>query len=137
MEYTTSTKWNEGFHFTSHYDGYDIPFDATAIAGNDKGVSPKTMLLSALAGCTGMDVVAFLNQKFKVPFSDLTLEVKGELTDTHPKIFDRIHVIYTIKVDEQVKDKVREAVNLSATKYCGVQAMLGKSAVITNEIIFL
>ena len=137
MEYTTKTKWNEGFHFTSHYDGYDIPFDATAVKGNEKGVSPKTMLLSALAGCTGMDVVAFLNQKFKVPFSDLSLEVKGELTDTHPKIFNRIHVIYTIKVGEDGKEGVREAVRLSATKYCGVQAMLGKSANITNQINFL
>lgn len=137
MEYSTKTKWNEGFHFTSHFDGYDIPYDATAVAGNDKGVSPKTMLLSALAGCTGMDVVAFLNQKFKVPFSDFSLDVKGGLTDTHPKIFNRIHVIYKIKVSEEGKEKVREAVNLSATKYCGVQAMLGKSAEITNEIIFL
>lgn len=137
MEYTTTTKWNEGFHFTSHFDGYDIPYDATAIAGNDKGVSPKTMLLSALAGCTGMDVVAFLDQKFKVAFSDFSLDVKGELTTTHPKIFNRIHVIYTIKVDDGGRDKVREAVNLSATKYCGVQAMLGKTAVITNEIVFL
>jgi uncharacterized OsmC-like protein len=46
-------------------------------------------------------------------------------------------VIYTINVSEEGKEKVREAVNLSATKYCGVQAMLGKSAVITNEIVFL
>ena len=137
MKYTTKTKWNEGFHFTSHFDGYDIPYDATAIAGNDQGVSPKTMLLSALSGCTGMDVVAFLIQKFKVPFSDFSLDVKGELTETHPKIFSSIHITYIIMVDEEEKDKVREAVNLSATKYCGVQAMLGKSAVITNEIIFL
>jgi putative redox protein len=137
MKYSTTTKWSEGFHFTSHFDGYDIPYDATAIIGNDKGVSPKTMLLSALAGCTGMDVVAFLNQKFKVPFSDLSIDVKGELTETHPKVFSRIQVIYTINVSEEGKEKVREAVNLSATKYCGVQAMLGKSAVITNEIVFL
>jgi putative redox protein len=137
MEYTTQTKWNEKFHFTSRFDGYDIPFDATVVKDNDKGVSPKTMLLSALAGCTGMDIVAFLNQKFKVSFSDFSLEVKGELTDTHPKIFNRIHVIYTIKVAEEGKEKVREAVELSATKYCGVQAMLGKSATITNEVIFL
>ncbi|MFM8911703.1 MAG: OsmC family protein [Flammeovirgaceae bacterium] len=137
MEYLTTTRWNEGFHFTSHFDGYDIPFDATAIKGNDKGVSPKTMLLSALAGCTGMDVVAFLQQKFKVPFSDFSLNVKGELTAVHPKIFNRIHVTYTIRVRAEDKARVHEAVNFSATKYCGVQAMLGKAAQITNEIVFL
>jgi putative redox protein len=84
-----------------------------------------------------MDVVALLSQKFKVPFSDFSLEVKGVLTDVHPKVFSNIHVTYRIRVAEHGMEKVREAVNLSATKYCGVQAMLGKVANITNEIKFL
>lgn len=137
MDYTTVTKWNNGFHFTSHFDGRDTEFDATAMPGPHKGVSPKTMVLSALAGCTWMDVVALLNQKFKVPFNEFSVEVSGVLTETHPKIFNAIHVKYTIRVDREDREKVAQSVSLSATKYCGVQAMLGKSANITNEIIYL
>ncbi len=137
MEYKTVTTWQNGFHFTSDFDSHTTNFDATAIAGNDRGVSPKTMLLGALAGCTGMDVVALLTQRFNVPFSDLSIMVSGTLTSQHPKIFDAIHVTYKIKVSAEAKENVREAIHLSATKYCGVQAMLGKSAKITNEILFL
>lgn len=137
MEYSTVTKWNDGFHFTTHFDGRDTEFDATAMPGPHKGVSPKTMLLSALAGCTGMDVVALLNQKFKVPFTDFSVDVNGLLTDTHPKIFHAIHIKYIIRVSEEDRDKVAQSVSLSATKYCGVQAMLNKSSEITNEIIYL
>ncbi|MDX2301261.1 MAG: OsmC family protein [Microscillaceae bacterium] len=136
MNYKTKTVWNEGYHFTTSFDHRETHFDAVELAKNPQGVSPKTMLLSSLAGCTGMDVVALLG-KYKVPFSDFDLEVSGEVTDTHPKYFHKIHVIYQIKVAEEHREKVEEAIQLSREKYCGVQAMLNKAAEITHEIKYL
>jgi putative redox protein len=137
MEYKTQTVWNEGYHFTSNLDNQAVHFDATALAQKEyKGVSPKTLLLSSLAGCTGMDVVALLG-KYKVPFSDFDLVVSGEMTETHPKYFHKIHVLYQIKVSPEHQQKVEEAIRLSKERYCGVQAMLSKAAEITSEIIFL
>lgn len=138
MSHFINTVWNEDFHFVSSIDGKQIHFDATALSQQyNNGVSPKTIVLSGLSGCTGMDVVSLLNHKFKVFFSDLSIEVKGELTDTHPKVYKEIHITYRIRVDKEFESKVKEAVDLSINKYCGVSAMLEKTATITYEVQFL
>lgn len=138
MSHFINTVWNEDFYFVSTIDEKQVHFDATSLSKEyNKGVSPKTVLLSGLSGCTGMDVVSLLNQKFKVLFSDFSIDVKGELTETHPKVYKEIHITYRIKVDNEFETKVKEAVDLSLNKYCGVSAMLGKTAIITQEIQFL
>ncbi len=138
MSHFINTVWNEDFHFVSTLDEKEIHFDATALSKDyNKGVSPKAILLGGLSGCTGMDVVSLLSQKFKVPFSDFSIEVKGVLTETHPKVYKEIHITYQIKVNKDFETKVKEAVDLSLNKYCGVSAMLGKTAAITQEIQFL
>lgn len=138
MTHSITTRWENDFHFISSQDNKEIHFDATALPGDhDLGVSPKTILLSALSGCTGMDVVALLNKKFKVSFSRFDITVSGALTDTHPIYYDKIHILYTIDVADTDKEKVNEAVHLSLTKYCGVHEMLSKAAAITHEVKFL
>jgi putative redox protein len=137
MTHAIATQWEHDFHFISKIDGQEVHFDATALPGaHNHGVSPKTILLSGLSGCTGMDVVALLQKKFKVPFSDFSISVTGELTDAQPKYYHKIHMVYSIKVAEEHQAKVEEAVNLSVTQYCGVHAMLSKAADITHEIKF-
>lgn len=138
MTHNIKTTWEHDFHFVSSLDGKEVHFDATSISGDHPhGVSPKTILLSGLSGCTGMDVVALLNKKFKIEYSAFSLEVTGELTETQPKYYHKIHIIYSIKVAAEDMDKVKEAVHLSLTKYCGVHEMLSKAADITHEIKFL
>lgn len=138
MKHSINTKWENDFHFISTLDNKEVHFDATALPGDHNlGVSPKTIILSGLSGCTGMDVVALLNKKFKVSFSDFTISVSGELTETHPTYYDKIHILYTIKVADGDKEKVNGAINLSLTKYCGVHEMLSKAATITHEVAFL
>jgi len=138
MTHSINTKWENDFHFISSLDNKEIHFDATAIPGDhDHGVSPKTVILSGLSGCTGMDVVALLNKKFNVNFSSFTISVSGELTETHPIYYDKIHIVYSIKVNDADREKVKEAVHLSLTRYCGVHEMLSKAATITHEVAFL
>lgn len=134
MKHTTKTSWKEGLHFTSTLDNQDIEFDATALAGNHhNGVSPKKILLSSLAGCTGMDVASLL-KKFKVPYSNFNLTVTGELTEVHPKYYRSIHVVYDLQAEDQYREKIEKAVELSRDQYCGVQAMLRQAADISYEI---
>jgi putative redox protein len=132
-----NAKWENDFHFVATQDHKEIHFDAVSLPGtHDQRISPKAVLLSGLAGCTGMDVVAILN-KSKVSFSDLNIEVSGELTETHPKYYHRIHIRYSIKVSEENEIKVNEAIDLSLSKYCGVHEMLSKSATITHSLMYL
>ena len=131
----TITNWKQGLTFESHLNQHTINIDTTIKGGGaDTGFNPKALLLSALAGCTGMDVVSILN-KMRVKFSNLEIEVNADQTDDEPKVFKDFNIIYRLKTDPSNKDKIRKAVDLSMDKYCGVSAMLLKHAPIFYKII--
>ena len=121
--HTINTAFTAGMQFKASLNGYEVIMDTgLADGGNDTGASPKKMMLAALAGCTGMDIVTILN-KMKVPFSAFTISVDAQLTEAHPRIYDHVKLAYTIRVAEQDKVKMEKAVILSQDKYCGVSAM--------------
>jgi len=63
------------------------------------------------------------------------VSVEGELTEEHPKIYNKIHLVYTFKGENLPIDKIEKAINLSQERYCGVTAMLAKSSEMSHEII--
>jgi len=101
--------------------------------GDDTGTRPKVLMLTALAGCTGMDVVSVL-KKMRVEIEDLQIIVEGDLTEEHPKYYERMHVIYQFKGKNLPIEKLEKAVNLSEEKYCGVSALYKKAIPVTTEI---
>jgi putative redox protein len=132
-----STAFVGGMAFDTVIDGHTIRLDTkTTGGGNNSGPSPKPLLLSALAGCTGMDIVSLLN-KMKVNFDQFSIQTKAELTDEHPRVYASAEVIYKIKIAETERTKMEKAVNLSKEKYCGVSAMLGKAFPIKFSIEYL
>ena len=133
---TTITKWVQGLQFVAKGDsGHAVVFDAyPEVGGSDTGPRPGEVLLMALGTCTGIDVVSILN-KMRVPFTGFSIKVDGELTEGHPKVFHKLHVLYRLTGKELDRSKVERAVELSQTTYCGVSAMLAKSAEITTEIV--
>ncbi len=134
MPDTTRVSWRDGMTFDAELDNHTVTMDAAdAQGGRGLGVRPKAMLLPALAGCTGMDVVSILN-KMRVRFRGFELEVSGELTDEHPKVFNAIHVVYKFHGPDLDRSKIERAVQLSQERYCGVSAMLAKTAAVTYEI---
>ena len=128
-------KWKELMSFEAKVNGHTFMLDADeSVGGKNQGPRPKPLLLVALAGCTGMDVVAIL-EKMKVKFDDFSVDVSGELTEEHPKYYHKLHIEYKFKGEDLPLDKIQKAINLSQERYCGVSAMLGKAAEITHEII--
>ena len=123
----TTTIWKTGHAFDSFQHKAKIEIDSKG------GFSPKALLLSGLAGCTGIDVVDVL-QKMRVPFADLKIEVETEQTTENPRVFKDIHVPYIITTGEENRDKVKKAIELSLEKYCGVSAMLKKNSKIDYSI---
>ena len=118
----TTTVWKGGSAYESEQpNGAKIAINAKA------GFSPKALLLSGLAGCTGVDIVEIL-EKMRVPFASLEIEVNAEQTDTHPRVFTGIDVTYRVRTEEENRDKVVKAIELSLDKYCGVAAMLRKNS---------
>lgn len=134
---TINATFKGGMNFTAEINGHKIEIDTDeAGGGKNIGTRPKALMLASLAGCTGLDVVSMLN-KMRVDFSDLSINVEGHLTETEPKIYDKVAINYTIKVSKEDESKVEKAVNLSKEKYCGVSKMFEAFAKVTSEINYL
>jgi putative redox protein len=140
MSESVQTKWLGHMAFESTIDQFVIPMDADEKSGGtNSGPRPKPMLLSALAGCTGMDVISILEKKKVIPAS-FDISVLGTMTEEHPKYYQKIHIIYKFTGDhfsgnEEILIKINRAIQLSREKYCGVSAMLQNSCEITHEVI--
>lgn len=128
-------------HFSNtHWDGA-TGFDATVGNGTvhfdtQNGLTPKRILLNALAACSGYDVVSIL-EKMQVPIKSFDIEVAGHLTDEHPRYYQQMEMTYIIAIPEGNEDKMKRAVQLSIDKYCGVHAMFHQASNITFNIKFL
>lgn len=94
--------------------------------------SPVELVLIALCGCTGSDVVGILRKK-REPFSGLEVRAQGERADGYPAVYTSIHLTYVVR-GQVSKKAVEDAVKLSKEKYCSVSAMLEKTAKITYTI---
>jgi putative redox protein len=133
-----TSRHHHGMAFKTNINGHELIIDAAEeFGGTNQGPRPKALLLKALAGCTGMDVVSLLN-KMRVEFTDFSIDVQGELTDEHPKVYHTITIEYLVKLtsaDDQ--PKFEKAVTLSQDKYCGVSAMLGKVAELKWHVTYL
>ena len=135
MSYITRAEQAEDLSFDIDLQGHRFTVDADeSVGGKDRGPRPKALLLSGLAGCTGMDVASILG-KMKMPYDSFAVEVDAETTDEHPKVYESITVRYIFTGSDLDRSKIEKAVNLSQEKYCGVSAMLGKTAAITAHII--
>ncbi len=134
MKETLNVNWTGRMSFAAEIDGHKIQVDAKKESGGDgKGPRPKPLMLLALAGCTGMDVVSIL-EKMKVELDSFDLEVIGDMTEDHPKVYTNMHIIYKFGGKDLPLDKLEKAINLSQEKYCGVSAMYRKSFLVTHEI---
>ena len=135
MAHKTTVTWTEDLAFNVELDGHNFMVDADAeFGGKDRGPKPKGLLLSSLAGCTGMDVASLLT-KMKMPFDSFSLEVEGELAKEHPKTYTDIVIRYIFRGDSLNRDKIEKSIKLSLDKYCGVHAMLTKAANLHYEIV--
>ena len=129
-------KWIDGLRFVATDSaGHSIVMDAPKQSGGEgSGFSPIQLLLAALGGCTGMDVVHIM-QKQRQQISGLEVLVSGERVEEPPKVYNSIHVEYRIEGKDIGRDAVERAIQLSEDKYCSVEAMLGAKAKVTSNYI--
>ena len=109
MHRVTST-WQSKMSFDADPDGHHIIMDAASeFGGEGKGPRPKEMLLAALGGCTGMDVVSLL-KKMRVNYEGFSVTAQAEASSEHPKIFTSIHLRYRFKGIDLPRNKIKKAV---------------------------
>src|SRR5512135_1431566 len=98
--------------------GHTLSMDADeTFGGHNAGFRPMELLLVGFGGCTGMDVISILRKK-RQPVTGLEINVKGERSDDHPRIYTEVHIEYVVKGKEVGKEAVERAIALSLDKYC-------------------
>ena len=123
---------NDAFHFeASNENGNKVQIDASPdIGGTNQGMRPMQMLLAALGGCSGIDVVNIL-KKQKQDLKDIKITVTGEReTGAIPSLFTDVHAHYKL-IGSIDKDKAEKAVSLAVDKYCSVAKTLESTAKVT------
>jgi len=135
MSHKVVTHWKGNLQFESdNPSGELLTMDTSQEhGGHNSGLRPKAMMLSSLAGCSGLDVVSIL-KKMKVPFSDFRIDTYGELTNEHPKYYHTVSVEYHFYGNELDQSKIEKAVNLSIETYCGVMEMFRRFADVKTSI---
>ena len=138
MTHKVDTTWREDLTFESQVTGHTVVLDADEqFGGKDRGPRPKPLLLAALGGCTGMDVISIL-KKMKMEPSFFNVAVEATLSEGEPKRYTSYHLVYEFKAKDNLDNqKVEKAVQLSQDRYCAVSAMLRDSAELTYEISYI
>ncbi len=122
--------------FNTLINGHTIVMDAPErVGGEDAGPIPKPFVLTALSGCTGMDVVALL-RKANLAVDDFSLKVTGELSKQQPLEYVAMHIVYDFRGNESTREAVLDAVTTSQEKICGVSSMLKKALPVSWEVNF-
>lgn len=134
MAHEIEVQWMGKMQFNALINGHTVIMDAPERAGGeDNGPIPKPFVLSALAGCTGMDVAAML-RKAGIEMKDFNIKVSGEISKRAPIEYTAIHLIYEFCGMEENLVWTLQAVTDSQEKFCGVSSMLKKALPVTWEI---
>jgi putative redox protein len=131
---TASVKWVEGMAFeTVTGSGHRSCLDAYPQEGQvSRGPTPTELVLVAVAGCTGMDIVDILRKK-RLDLKGLEVKVDGIQAETYPTVYTELDVHYIIRGTNIPASAVEQAIKLSEEKYCCVGAMIGKTAKINSH----
>ena len=114
-------RWTQGMQFVARTNGGPaVVIDSSESGG---GASPMELVLMGTAGCTAVDVISILKKK-RMQVSGFTVNVLGTRGDAHPRRYTDIHIEFVVTGTDINPKGVQQAIDLSATKYCGAMASL-------------
>jgi len=109
--------------------GHVITFDERA---SNQGGSPVETVLVALAACSAMDVISIAGKK-RQKVEHYEIEASGSQRDEYPQVFTDIDVVHVVRGTGLSEAAIRRSIELSATKYCPVSAMISAGATVVNH----
>ena len=114
-----------GMHFeTTTGSGFQVQFDS---GRGQTAAGPTEVVLAALAACSAMDVVSILEKK-RQSYTRYDIHVTADQRNGYPQVFTRIDLIHELEGPAVDETSLRRCIELSATKYCPVSAMLSAGA---------
>ncbi len=138
MSTTAKISWVEGALFVAEAgSGHTITMDGSPdVGGRNLAARPMEVVLLGMGGCTAIDVVSML-KKQRQDIEGVEVSLVAERADEHPKVFNQVKLVYTVRGRKLSKALVERAVALSDEKYCSATAMVRKSANITHEVVLV
>lgn len=119
-----------GMHFhASPSSGHDLDFDERR---TNQGGSPVETVLSALGSCSAMDVISIALKK-RQAITAYHVSVTGIQRDEYPQVYTEIDVTHDVTGEGLSEAAIRRSIELSALKYCPVNAMLSAGATIVHH----
>jgi putative redox protein len=92
------------------------------------------MVLMGVAGCSAIDVIMIMEKK-RAQVTDFQVNITGQRAEEYPKRYTDIHIEFVLH-GKGIKPKaVKQAIQLSATKYCGAMASLNADVKTTYRIV--
>ncbi|MDG1571589.1 OsmC family protein [Robiginitalea sp. M366] len=130
-------KWLGNMAFEStNPSGLTFRIDASPDdGGQGEGLRPKALMLSSLAGCSGLDIASMV-RKMKLEVDEFRVEVYGDLTESQPQAYEAVRVAFHFTGRDLHRPKLQRAVDLSVEKYCGVIRMFREFATLEFETVF-
>ena len=129
---TVKTTWKGGMLLESTNPGGKLLINDGG-ATDEIAYGPKALMLSSLAGCSGLDIASLLT-KMRVDVANFDIDVVGEQTEEHPKHYHKVAVTFNFYGKDLDEKKLQKIVDLSVEKYCGVMAMFRKFAEVTVAV---
>ena len=138
MSTTAKISWVDGALFVAEAgSGHTITMDGSPdVGGRNLAARPMEIVLIGMGGCTAIDVVSML-KKQRQDIEGIEVSLVAERAEDHPKVFNQVKLVYTVRGRNLNKALVERAVALSDEKYCSATAMVRKSAEITHEIVLV
>ena len=90
-------------------------------------LSPVESIVASLATCSAMDVIGIAIKKRQV-VERYEVHAVGDQRDAYPQILTEVTVTHEVWGPDLSEAAIRRAIELSATKYCPVNAMVSAGA---------
>jgi putative redox protein len=136
MTHEIDSQWMGKMQFNALVNGHTIVMDGPEkIGGEDNGPIPKPLILTALSGCTGMDIISLL-RKWGKEVKDFSVRVTGEISATQPIEYTSVHLVYSFAGPLENREAALRAVTDSQEKYCGVSHMLKKILPVSWDVYY-
>jgi len=99
---------------------------------SNQGGSPVETMLAALGSCSGMDIVS-IAAKQRQDLDSYRVDVRGSQRDEYPQVFTEITVTHDVVGRDLSEVGIKRCIELSATKYCPVNAMISAGATVVHH----
>lgn len=131
-----NVRWEGGMRFVAtSEEGDSVTMDADPEGGGQgQGFRPIKLLLAALGGCTGMEIVWILRRQ-RQEVTGVEMNMTGTRRKRDPRYYERIQVEYVVRGRKLRESAVKRAIELSEQKYCSVRGILRPEVKVTSSYL--